>query len=90
MGLGDPRARHATRSSCGWCLDHGLRIVQQSTLMTIGLYNEPAGRMAAVDRLLEENVECYGDFDAAVPVSRTRASFSWRASPRSETSSPGR
>jgi len=27
----------------GWCLGHGLRIVQQSTLMTIGLYNEPAG-----------------------------------------------
>lgn len=26
----------------GWCLAHGLRIVQQSTLMTIGLYNEPA------------------------------------------------
>ena len=26
-----------------WCLDHGLRIVQQSTLMTIGLYNQPAG-----------------------------------------------
>jgi GNAT superfamily N-acetyltransferase len=26
-----------------WCLDQGLRIVQQSTLMTIGLYNEPAG-----------------------------------------------
>ena len=26
-----------------WCLDHGLRVVQQSTLMTIGLYNEPAG-----------------------------------------------
>jgi GNAT superfamily N-acetyltransferase len=26
-----------------WCLDHELRIVQQSTLMTIGLYNEPAG-----------------------------------------------
>ena len=26
-----------------WGLDHGLRIVQQSTLMTIGLYNEPAG-----------------------------------------------
>jgi GNAT superfamily N-acetyltransferase len=26
-----------------WCLGHGLRIVQQSTLMTIGLYNEPAG-----------------------------------------------
>ena len=26
----------------GWCLAHGLRIVQQSTLMTIGLYSEPA------------------------------------------------
>jgi GNAT superfamily N-acetyltransferase len=26
-----------------WSLEHGLRIVQQSTLMTIGLYNEPAG-----------------------------------------------
>ena len=26
-----------------WALDHGLAIVQQSTLMTVGLYNEPAG-----------------------------------------------
>lgn len=26
-----------------WCLDHGLRLVMQTTLMTIGLYNEPAG-----------------------------------------------
>jgi GNAT superfamily N-acetyltransferase len=26
-----------------WCLGHDMRIVQQSTLMTIGLYNEPAG-----------------------------------------------
>lgn len=26
-----------------WCLQHGLRIVQQSTLMTTGLYSEPAG-----------------------------------------------
>jgi hypothetical protein len=26
-----------------WCLAHGLRLVQQSTLMTIGLYNEPSG-----------------------------------------------
>jgi predicted N-acetyltransferase YhbS len=26
-----------------WGLEHGLRIVQNSTLMTIGLYNEPAG-----------------------------------------------
>ena len=26
-----------------WCLQHGLRLVQQMTLMTIGLYNEPNG-----------------------------------------------
>ncbi len=26
-----------------WCLNKGLRIVQPMTLMTIGLYNEPAG-----------------------------------------------
>jgi predicted N-acetyltransferase YhbS len=26
-----------------WCLAHGLRLVQQMTLMTIGLYNEPQG-----------------------------------------------
>lgn len=26
-----------------WCLTSGLRLVQQSTLMTIGLYNEPQG-----------------------------------------------
>jgi GNAT superfamily N-acetyltransferase len=26
-----------------WCLDHGLKLVQQSTLMTLGLYNEPSG-----------------------------------------------
>jgi predicted N-acetyltransferase YhbS len=26
-----------------WCLENRLRIVQQSTLMTIGLYNEPRG-----------------------------------------------
>jgi hypothetical protein len=26
-----------------WCLDNGLRVVQTMTLMTIGLYNEPAG-----------------------------------------------
>ena len=26
-----------------WCLDRGLRIVQTMTLMTIGLYNQPAG-----------------------------------------------
>ncbi|MGH7045081.1 MAG: GNAT family N-acetyltransferase [Stellaceae bacterium] len=27
----------------GWCLEHGLRLVHQMTLMTTGLYNEPAG-----------------------------------------------
>ncbi len=26
-----------------WCLNNGLRLVQQMTLMTIGLYNEPSG-----------------------------------------------
>ena len=26
-----------------WCLEHGLRVVQPMTLMTVGLYNEPAG-----------------------------------------------
>ena len=26
-----------------WCLRHGLRLVHQMTLMSIGLYNEPAG-----------------------------------------------
>jgi GNAT superfamily N-acetyltransferase len=26
-----------------WCLAHGFELVQQSTLMTTGLYNEPAG-----------------------------------------------
>jgi predicted N-acetyltransferase YhbS len=26
-----------------WCLDHGLRVVQPMTLMTTGLYSEPAG-----------------------------------------------
>ena len=26
-----------------WCLQHGLRLEHQMTLMTIGLYNEPAG-----------------------------------------------
>ena len=26
-----------------WCLDHGLRVVQPMTLMSVGLYNEPTG-----------------------------------------------
>lgn len=33
----------ANTSLFRWCLDHGLRIVQMMTLMTIGLYNHPAG-----------------------------------------------
>jgi hypothetical protein len=35
--------QRAIQSSCAWCLEQGLQIVQQSTLMTIGLYNEPEG-----------------------------------------------
>lgn len=26
-----------------WCLNHGLRVIQPETLMSLGLYNEPAG-----------------------------------------------
>ena len=26
-----------------WCLEHGLRVLQTNTLMSIGLYNDPAG-----------------------------------------------
>lgn len=26
-----------------WCLESGLRVIQSMTLMTMGLYNEPAG-----------------------------------------------
>ena len=26
-----------------WCLNNGLRLVHQMTLMTVGLYNEPVG-----------------------------------------------
>jgi hypothetical protein len=26
-----------------WCLEHGLRVVEPMTLMTVGLYNEPKG-----------------------------------------------
>ncbi|WP_414561955.1 MULTISPECIES: hypothetical protein [unclassified Anabaena] len=26
-----------------WCLNHGLRVTQTATLMSLGLYNEPAG-----------------------------------------------
>ena len=30
-----------------WCLEHGLRVVQPMTLMSLGLYNEPAGAFLA-------------------------------------------
>lgn len=40
LGLLVP-SRNATLLT--WCLDNGLRLVQQSTLMTVGLYNEPQG-----------------------------------------------
>ena len=42
MGLGI-RVPSRNGELLRWCLEHGLRIVQQSTLMTTGLYNEPAG-----------------------------------------------
>ncbi len=33
----------SNRELLGWCLDGGLQVVQLMTLMTTGLYNEPAG-----------------------------------------------
>ena len=30
-------------SLLNWCLDNGLQLVQQSTLLTLGLYNQPQG-----------------------------------------------
>lgn len=42
VGLGVLVPSRKTRLMC-WCFDAGLRIVQQSTLMTMGLYNEPQG-----------------------------------------------
>jgi hypothetical protein len=26
-----------------WCLEHGLRVVQPMTLMSVGMYNDPGG-----------------------------------------------
>jgi len=42
MGLGI-RVPSRNAELLRWCLEHGLRIVQQSTLMMIGLYSRPAG-----------------------------------------------
>jgi GNAT superfamily N-acetyltransferase len=39
-GILVPTRNHALFN---WCLDHGLKLVQQMTYMTIGLYSEPAG-----------------------------------------------
>ena len=35
-----------------WCLSNGLRIAQPMTLMSKGLYNEPAGSIPAIDLVL--------------------------------------
>jgi hypothetical protein len=35
-----PTRNHETFA---WCLDNGLRLIMQATLMSIGLYNEPVG-----------------------------------------------
>jgi hypothetical protein len=42
---GEPGILIPTRNTAlfRWCLDNGLRLVQQLILMTIGMYNEPAG-----------------------------------------------
>jgi predicted N-acetyltransferase YhbS len=44
-GFGGPGIIVPTRNSelFRWCLEKGLRVVQPMTLMTMGLYNEPAG-----------------------------------------------
>jgi hypothetical protein len=43
--LGGPGIIVPTRNSdlFRWCLENVLRVVQPMTLMTLGLYNEPAG-----------------------------------------------
>jgi predicted N-acetyltransferase YhbS len=44
-GFGGPGIIVPTRNSelFRWCLEKGLRVVQPMTLMTMGIYNEPAG-----------------------------------------------
>lgn len=44
-GFGGPGILIPTRNTelFRWCLDHGLQVVQQMSLMTTGLYNEPQG-----------------------------------------------
>src|SRR5512146_2312681 len=45
QSIGGPGILVPTRNSdlMRWCLNNGLRITQPMTLMTVGLYNEPAG-----------------------------------------------
>jgi hypothetical protein len=44
-GFGGPGIMVPVRNASlfRWCLKNGLRVVQPNTLMTMGLYNEPAG-----------------------------------------------
>ena len=35
-----------------WCLANGLKVVQPMTLMSLGLYNEPAGAFIPVQRMV--------------------------------------
>jgi len=44
-GFGGPGILVPTRNAelFRWCLANGLRVVEPMTLMTLGLYNEPAG-----------------------------------------------
>jgi hypothetical protein len=43
--FGGPGILVPTRNSTlfRWCLENGLKVVQPMTLMSLGLYNEPAG-----------------------------------------------
>ena len=45
QSIGGPRFLVPTRNHdlMRWCLNSGLRITQPTTLMTVGLYNEPVG-----------------------------------------------
>jgi GNAT superfamily N-acetyltransferase len=48
-GLG-VRIPSANAGLLRWCLQHGLKIAQQSIVMTLGLYNEPQGAWIPSDR----------------------------------------
>jgi hypothetical protein len=45
VSYGGPGILIPTRNTqlLSWCLDKGLKLVQQLNLMTVGMYNEPAG-----------------------------------------------